>query len=71
MLLQMLKRAGFTDVVEAVDGKDALAKMEVDNFNFVITDWNMPEMNGYDFVCEVRKDAQYNDMKPHTGTIYQ
>ena len=28
-----------------------------------LVDWNMPEMNGYEFVCEVRKDAQYNDMK--------
>ena len=62
IILNTLKRAGFTDVVEAVDGKDALAKMEVDNFNFVITDWNMPEMDGLTFVTTLRKSEQYKSL---------
>ncbi len=62
IILNTLKRAGFTDVVEAVDGKDALAKMEVDNFNFVITDWNMPEMDGLTFVTNIRNSEQYKKL---------
>ncbi len=62
IILNTLKRAGFQDVVEAVDGKDALAKMEVDNFNFVITDWNMPEMDGLTFVTTLRNSDQYKSL---------
>ena len=62
IILNTLKRAGFTDVVEAVDGKDALAKMEVDTFNFVITDWNMPEMDGLTFVTTLRGSDQYKTL---------
>ena len=54
IILNTLKRAGFTNVLEANDGKDALAKMSVENVNFVITDWNMPEMDGLTFVTTLR-----------------
>ena len=62
IIINTLKRAGFQDVVEAQDGKDALAKLKVDKFNFVITDWNMPEMDGLTFVTTVRGMAEYKDL---------
>jgi two-component system chemotaxis response regulator CheY len=31
--------------------------------DLALVDWNMPEMNGYEFVCTVRKDDQYKDMR--------
>lgn len=62
IIINTLKRAGFTDVAEAKDGKDALAKMKVDDFNFVITDWNMPEMDGLTFVTTLRSDEKYKDL---------
>jgi two-component system, chemotaxis family, chemotaxis protein CheY len=31
--------------------------------DLALDDWNMPEMNGYEFVCAVRKDDQYKDMR--------
>jgi two-component system chemotaxis response regulator CheY len=43
-------------VAEASDGKDALAKLKTDKFDFIITDWNMPEMDGLTFVTAVRSD---------------
>lgn len=55
IILNTLKRAGYTDVTEACDGKDALAKMKVSDFNLVITDWNMPEMDGKELVTQIRK----------------
>ena len=62
IIINTLKRAGYGDVMEATDGKDALAKLKVEKFNFVITDWNMPEMDGLTFVTKMRSDAQYKDI---------
>ena len=56
IIVNTLKRAGYTEVTEAADGKDALAKMQIDKFNFVITDWNMPNMDGLTFVNKLRGD---------------
>lgn len=56
IILNTLKRAGFENVIEASDGKDALAKLKIDKFDFVITDWNMPEMDGLTFVTTIRAD---------------
>lgn len=41
-------------IVEAADGKEALAKFYDGNFAFILSDWNMPEMNGLEFVTKVR-----------------
>jgi len=62
IIINTLKRAGFDDVGEATDGKDALAKMKVDNFNFVITDWNMPEMDGLSFVTTLRSNKETENL---------
>jgi two-component system chemotaxis response regulator CheY len=51
-----LKRVGYDDVVEAENGQMALAKLATDKIDFVITDWSMPEMNGLDFIIEVRRN---------------
>jgi len=62
IIINTLKRAGFHDVTEATDGKDALAKLKVDRYNFVITDWNMPEMDGLTFVTNVRSSAEFSSL---------
>jgi len=62
IIINTLKRAGFNDVIEATDGKDALAKMKVEKPNFVITDWNMPEMDGLTFISTLRSQAEYKDL---------
>ncbi len=59
IIINTLKRAGYTDVIEANDGKDALAKIKVEKPNFVITDWNMPEMDGLTFVTTLRSMDEY------------
>lgn len=56
IIVNTLKRAGYPNVIEAKDGKDALAKLRVESINFVITDWNMPEMDGLTFVNTMRSD---------------
>ncbi len=59
IIINTLKRAGYQDVVEATDGKDAIAKLKVEKVNFVITDWNMPEMDGLEFVQTLRGSEEY------------
>lgn len=56
MLKNLLKEIGF-DVYEAGNGLEALERLqEVDNVELALVDWNMPVMNGYEFVCAVRGD---------------
>ena len=42
-------------IVEAVSGKDGLDKFLDGNFGMILSDWNMPEMDGLEFVTRVRK----------------
>jgi two-component system chemotaxis response regulator CheY len=62
IIINTLKRAGFDDVIEASDGKDALAKMKIEKPNFVITDWNMPEMDGLTFITTLRGMDEYKNL---------
>ena len=62
IIINTLKRAGYNDVVEARDGKDAIAKMKVEKVNFVITDWNMPEMDGLTLVTTIRSMEEYKSI---------
>lgn len=59
IIINTLKRAGYEEVTEAEDGRDAIAKMQVESFNLVITDWNMPEMDGLTFVTTIRGMDQF------------
>ncbi|MEX6664677.1 response regulator [Pseudomonas sp. W2-17] len=53
-----LKSAGY-DVIEACDGKDALRKLTGQKVHLIISDVNMPNMDGITFVKEVKKLASY------------
>jgi two-component system chemotaxis response regulator CheY len=53
-----LTQAGY-QVVEAVDGKDALGKLTSASVDMVITDLNMPNMDGVSLIREVRGQAKY------------
>jgi len=58
----LLKDLGFNNVEEAEDGQDALNKIRSNNFEFIITDWNMPNMDGLELLSEIRKDSQLSDL---------
>jgi two-component system chemotaxis response regulator CheY len=53
-----LKQAGF-DVIEGCDGKDALAKLTGQKVNLIISDVNMPNMDGISFVRELKTRPAY------------
>lgn len=52
----LLKELGFSNVEEAEDGAIALRKLQDGNFDFVVSDWNMPNMDGLTMLKSVRAD---------------
>lgn len=52
----LLKEIGYTDADEAEDGVVALQKLRNGRFDFVVSDINMPNMNGFQLLGEVKKD---------------
>lgn len=56
IIRNLLKQLGFTNVDDAADGSEALAKMRGRKYGLVISDWNMEPMTGYELLKEVRSD---------------
>ena len=53
----LLKELGFNNVEEAEDGLDALNKLQAGGYGFVISDWNMPNMDGLELLKTIRADG--------------
>lgn len=53
-----LKMADIVDVKEAPDGREAFAMMQTQNFDLVISDWHMPNMNGLELLKAIRADER-------------
>ncbi|MFH1852280.1 MAG: response regulator [Candidatus Neomarinimicrobiota bacterium] len=62
IIMNTLARLNITDVIEAENGKDALEKLGNQEIGLVLTDWNMPEMNGEQLVVNLRKDPNYQEV---------
>jgi two-component system, chemotaxis family, chemotaxis protein CheY len=58
----LLKELGFTNVDEAEDGVVALAKLQAGGFDFVVSDWNMPNMDGLTLLQTVRSDPTLKNL---------
>ena len=54
----LLKELGYANVDEAEDGVMALAKLRSESFDFVVSDWNMPNMDGLTMLQNIRADPQ-------------
>jgi len=53
-----LSRAGY-EVIEATDGQDALTKLDGRKINLIVSDVNMPRMDGITFVTQVKQNPRY------------
>lgn len=62
IILNTLKTLGFGSFVEAGDGKEAYNKLQSENPDIIITDWNMPNMSGLEFVKAVRGDEKFGNI---------
>lgn len=62
IVINALKTFGIDDIVEAEDGQDALSKLQTHKIDFVITDWNMPNMSGLDLTKTIRASDQWKNL---------
>lgn len=58
IIKNLLNDLGYANVTEADDGSTALPMLKSGNFDFLITDWNMPGMPGLDLLKAVRADER-------------
>jgi len=58
----LLKELGFTNVEEAEDGAVALSKLREGGFEVVVSDWNMPNMDGLTLLQTMRADAELKSL---------
>ena len=56
IIRNLLKELGYSNVDEAEDGVMALAKLRNESFDFVVSDWNMPNMDGLTMLQQIRAD---------------
>ena len=54
----LLKESGYVEADEAEDGVVALQKLRSSTFDFVVSDINMPNMNGFQLLAEIKKDEK-------------
>ena len=62
IIKNLLRDLGFTNTQEADDGTTALPMLQSGNFDFLITDWNMPGMQGIELLKTVRADAALSSL---------
>lgn len=62
IIKNLLKDLGFNNTVEADDGNTALPILKAGGIDFLITDWNMPVMQGIDLLKAVRADAELSTL---------
>ena len=58
IIKNLLRDLGFTNISEADDGSTALPMLKEGDFDFVVTDWNMPGMQGIDLLKAIRADGK-------------
>lgn len=62
IIKNLLRELGFNNTEEADDGTTALPMLKSKKFDFLVTDWNMPGMQGIDLLKEVRADENLKDL---------
>lgn len=62
IIKNLLRDLGFNNTQEADDGKTALPMLQTNDFDFLVTDWNMPGMTGIELLKAVRADEKLASM---------
>ena len=58
----LLKQLGYENITEAEDGDQAYVKLKGGGFGFVVSDWNMPNLDGLGLIRKVRSDPELKDL---------
>ena len=62
IIINTLNKLGYQDFVEASNGREGIDRLGSGSVDMIITDWNMPEMNGIDFIKAVRGQTTSKDV---------
>lgn len=62
IIKNLLRDLGFNNTFEADDGLTAIPMLNTGNYDFLVTDWNMPGMTGFDLLKHVRADPDLKDL---------
>lgn len=62
IIKNILRQIGFSNVVEADDGTTAWDILNKDKIEFIISDWNMPQMTGIELLRKVRASEEFGDL---------
>jgi ABC-type nitrate/sulfonate/bicarbonate transport system substrate-binding protein/AmiR/NasT family two-component response regulator len=62
MFKQILAKAGYTNLVMAVNGADGMEKVKSEKPDLVVSDWNMPTMDGMEFLKALRASDEFKDL---------
>ena len=62
IIKNILRQLGFNNITEADDGTSAWEVLNQDKIDFVISDWNMPNMTGIDLLRKVRASEEFHDL---------
>jgi len=62
IIKNILRQLGFTNIVEADDGTTAWDVLNKDKIEFIISDWNMPQMTGIELLRKVRSSEEFADL---------
>jgi len=62
VISHILKQLGFDDISLAEDGRDAFRKILNGSFDFVVSDWNMPNISGIQLLKRVRKTPEISEL---------
>lgn len=62
IIKNILRQLGFTNIVEADDGTTAWDTLNKDKIDFIISDWNMPQMTGIELLRKVRASEEFSDL---------
>lgn len=63
VVVKLLYELGFTDIAEAADGIEAWNKIQTDDFDLIVCDWNMPGMSGLDLLKEIRNSDDLKHLR--------
>jgi len=61
IIKNILRQLGYNNIVEADDGTAAVGVLEREKIDFIISDWNMPQMTGIELLRHVRQTEQFKD----------
>jgi len=62
IIKNILRQLGLENIVEADDGTTAWDVLNKDNIDFIVSDWNMPQMTGIELLRKVRASEEYADL---------